>query len=56
MWMVWFKPEDESKNRLSEDIQPIVAKFPTVRGIAFINVVKGFAPTAIKEINNELGV
>ena len=56
MWMVWFKPEDESKNRLSEDIQPIVTKFPTVRGIAFINVVKGFAPTAIKEINNELGV
>lgn len=49
MYLVWFKPEEHIVG-LSEQIAPIVIKFPSVRAIAFINVVKGFTPTEAKEI------
>lgn len=49
MYLVWFKPE-EGIVRLSEQIEPIVNKYPSVKAIAFINVVKGFVPTETKEI------
>jgi len=58
MYLVWFRnvTNDESTEKLSEQIQPIVSKYPLVKAIAFLNITKGFVPTETKEINNELGI
>ena len=47
MYLVWFGANGKP---LSEQIQPIVTKFPSVEGIAFLNMVNGFVPTVPKEI------
>lgn len=54
MYSIWFRVE--GKMATSEQIRPILEKFPAVKVIAFINVTKGFVPTVTKEISNELGV
>lgn len=43
MWFVWFRQDDRPIEKLDKQIQPIVTKFPSAEGIAFINIVKGFA-------------
>ena len=50
MYLVWFRTDDRPIEKLDKQIQPIVTKYPSVEGIAFLSIVKGFVPTETKEI------
>ena len=50
MYLVWFRQDDRPIEKLDKQIQPIVTKYPSVEGIAFLSIVKGFVPTTTKEI------
>ncbi len=45
MYLVWFRQDDRPIEKLDKQIQPIVIKYPSVEGIAFLSIVKGFVPT-----------
>jgi len=48
MYLVWFRQDDRPIEKLDKQIQPIIAKFPSAEGLAFINIIKGFVPQAEK--------
>lgn len=50
MYLVWFRQDDRPIEKLDKQIQPIISKFPSAEGLAFINIVKGFVPINTKEI------
>ena len=50
MYLVWFKMDDRPIEKLSEQIQPIVSKFPNVDAIAFLSITNGFVPSTPQEI------
>ena len=50
MYLVWFRQDDRPIEKLDKQIQPIISKFPSAEGLAFINIVNGFVPINTKEI------
>jgi hypothetical protein len=50
MYSVWTRQDDRPIEKLDAQIQPIVIRFPSVDGIAFLNIVKGFVPAVPKVI------
>ena len=50
MYLVWFRVDDKPIEKLDKQIQPIVTKFPSVKGIAFLAITKGFVPIKAEEI------
>ena len=50
MYLVWFKQDDRPIEKLDKQIQPIISKFSSAEGLAFINIIKGFVPTTTKVI------
>jgi len=50
MYLVWFRVDNRPIEKLDKQIQPIVTKFPSVEGVAFLNIIKGFVPVKAEEV------
>lgn len=46
LYKIWIRG-DEGKGENHPDIKPYLDKLPTLQGLAWLNVVKGFVPTKL---------